>query len=116
MSTGDTFGSVPAAAYGVVDGMGLVDRVWPGIEEQTDKIVEVACELADATAGHGWSAAAADALVAIDTLTVALARVDPDVREALIAVTAATAPGVPGPRGGRRSRRRGLGPGFQGIR
>ncbi|MFC7794139.1 hypothetical protein [Streptomyces cinereoruber] len=72
--------------------MGLVDRVWPGIEEQADQVAEAACELADATAGHGWSAAAADdALVAIDALTAALARVDPDVSEALIAVTAATA-------------------------
>ncbi|MFE0777829.1 hypothetical protein [Streptomyces sp. NPDC058861] len=45
-----------------------------------------------------------------------LARIDPDVREVLVAVTTATAPGVPGPRTGRRPRRRGLGPGFQGIR
>ncbi|WP_435192282.1 hypothetical protein [Streptomyces sp. bgisy126] len=97
--------------------------------------------LADTTAGTGWSPAAADdALVAIDTLTAALARIDPDVREVLVAVTTATAAarrhlglpvdpeadpeasttatasGVPGPRSGRRPRRRGLGPGFQGIR
>ncbi|MFE0777826.1 hypothetical protein [Streptomyces sp. NPDC058861] len=118
--------------------MGLVDRVWPGVEEQADQVAEASCDLADITAGTGWSAGAADdALVAIDTLTAALARVDPDVREALIAVTAATstvrrrlglpvdtepepAPaatvfGAPAPRAGRRPRRRGLGPGFQGI-
>ncbi|MFC7979789.1 hypothetical protein ACFUT3_31710 [Streptomyces cinereoruber] len=120
--------------------MGLVDRVWPGIEEQADKVAEAACDLADTTAGSGWSAAAADdALVAIDTLTAALARIDPDIHEALIAVTAATStvrrrlglstdtepepapaptatvPGAPAPRAGRRPRRRGLGPGFQGI-
>lgn len=43
------------------------------------------------TAGHGWSAAAADdALVAIDTLPAALTRVDPEVGEVLAAVTATT--------------------------
>ncbi|MFI8515946.1 hypothetical protein ACIGHB_32985 [Streptomyces sp. NPDC085460] len=118
--------------------MGLVDRAGPGIEEQADRVAEAACELADAAAGSDWSAAAADdALVAIDTLTAALAQIAPDVGEALAAVTAATtrarlrlglpadtgqepdraaaAPGVPGPRTGRRPRRRGLGPGAQGI-
>ncbi|MFB6634853.1 hypothetical protein ACFCWY_33655 [Streptomyces sp. NPDC056362] len=118
--------------------MGLVNRVWPGIEEQADQIAEAACELADTTAGTGWSAAAADdALVAVDTLAAALARVDPDVREAPTAVTAATSavrgrlglpvdtervpapaatvPGAPAARTGRMPRRRGLGLGFQGI-
>ncbi len=71
--------------------MGPVDRVLPGIEERADRIAEAACKLADATAGTGWSAVAADdALVAIDTLAAALARIDPDVHEALIAVTAMT--------------------------
>ncbi|WP_329624734.1 hypothetical protein OG357_33875 [Streptomyces sp. NBC_01255] len=121
--------------------MELVEQAGPGIEEQADQIAETACELADATAGCGWSVAAADdALVAIDTLAAALAQIDPEVREVLAAVTAATAtarrrlglrvdpeadcevstsatvPGVPGPRTGGRPRRRGLGPGFQGIR
>ncbi|WP_432127481.1 hypothetical protein [Streptomyces sp. bgisy082] len=79
--------------------------------------------------------AADDALVAVDTMAAALARVAPDVREALIAVTtatstvrrrpsppvdtepepAATVPGVPASRAGRRLRRRGLGPEFQDI-
>ncbi|MGW5003068.1 hypothetical protein ACWEP8_36055 [Streptomyces hydrogenans] len=118
--------------------MGLVDRAGPGIEEQADQVAEAACELADTAAGSGWSAAAAnDVLVAIDTLSAALAQIGPDVGEALAAVTAATArarlrlglpadtgqepdratppPGVPGPRTGRRPRRRGLGPGAQGI-
>ncbi|MER7539200.1 hypothetical protein ABTX77_31115 [Streptomyces sp. NPDC097704] len=58
--------------------MGLVDRVWPRIEEQTDQVAEASCELADAVSGYGWSAAADDdALVAIDTLTAALAQIDP---------------------------------------
>ncbi|MFC7924742.1 hypothetical protein [Streptomyces cinereoruber] len=121
--------------------MGLVERAAPGIEERADRASVAACELADATAGSGWSPAAADdALVAIDTLTAALAEIDPEVGDVLVAVTAATAmvrrrlglpvdleagpeasttataPGVPGPLTGRRPRRRGLGPGFQGIR
>ncbi|MFF5712327.1 hypothetical protein [Streptomyces sp. NPDC012756] len=52
--------------------MGLVDRVWPRIEEQADQVAEAACELADAVSGYGWSAAAAD-----DALTAALAQIDP---------------------------------------
>ncbi|MFK3734643.1 hypothetical protein ACI2LJ_30755 [Streptomyces sp. NPDC088090] len=118
--------------------MGLVDRAGPGIEEQADQVAEAACGLADAAAGSAWSAAAADdVLVAIDTLTAALAQIGPDGGEALAAVTAAatrarlrlglpagtgqeqdraaTPPGVPGPRTGHRPRRRGLGPGAQGI-
>ncbi|MFJ5788190.1 hypothetical protein [Streptomyces hydrogenans] len=68
-----------------------MDRAEPGIEEQADQVAEAACELADAAAGSGWSAAATDdALVAIDTLTAALAQSAPDVREALIEVAAAT--------------------------
>ncbi|MFB7592808.1 hypothetical protein [Streptomyces sp. NPDC056169] len=82
-------------------------------------------------------AAIDDALVAIDTLAAALAQVDPEVAEVLAAVTAATSTarrrfGLPvepdpapagtergsEPRPARRprSRRRGLGPGFQGSR
>ncbi|MGW3521706.1 hypothetical protein [Streptomyces hydrogenans] len=99
----------------------------------TDQMAEAACELPDATARSGWSVIADDdALVAIDTLTAALAQIDPDVSEALAAVTAtttkarlclglpadtgqepdraATPLGVPGPRTGRRPPRRGLGP------
>ncbi|WP_435191263.1 hypothetical protein [Streptomyces sp. bgisy126] len=54
--------------------MRLVERAAPGIEERADRAAVAACELADATAGSGWSPAAADdALVAIDTLTAALA-------------------------------------------
>ncbi|MFC9734338.1 hypothetical protein ACFWGM_38360 [Streptomyces roseolus] len=90
MSTGVP-GSVSAAARGVVDGMGLVDRAGPAIEEQADQVAEAACELADIAAGSGWSAAAADdALVAIDTLTAALTQIAPAIGEALAAVTGAT--------------------------
>ncbi|MEU8543081.1 hypothetical protein AB0C52_24375 [Streptomyces sp. NPDC048717] len=77
-----------------------------------------------------------DALTAIDVLAGTVGEVSPQIAEVLVAVTAATstarrrlglpvdpgpAPGataLPGPRVGRRTRsgRRGLGPGFQGIR
>lgn len=89
MSTGVP-GSVSAAARGAVDGMGLVDRAGPAIEEQADRVAETACELADAAARSGWSAAADDALVAIDTLTAALTQIAPAIGEALAAVTGAT--------------------------
>ncbi|MDV9192911.1 hypothetical protein R6L23_32685 [Streptomyces sp. SR27] len=111
---------------------------WAWHQKQADQLAEAACELADAAAGSGWSAAAVDdALVTIDTLANALAQVDPEVREVLAAVTAATATarrrfGLPvepdpapagtervsGPRPARRPRprRRGRGSGFQGIR
>ncbi|MFF0754567.1 hypothetical protein [Streptomyces sp. NPDC004267] len=117
--------------------MELVERALPRVEEHADQAAESACLLADVASEGGWSAAAADdALVAIDILAAALAQIDPEVHEALAAVTAATATarrrlnlpvdpeasttatltGVPGPRTGRRPRKRGLGPGFQGIR
>ncbi|MFF0486807.1 hypothetical protein [Streptomyces sp. NPDC004435] len=110
--------------------MGLVDRAGPGIEEQAGQVAEAACELADATAGSGWSMIAAD-------LAAALAQVDQGVAEVLAAVTAATASvrrrfglstepdpvpagtewvSDPGPARRPRPRRRALGPGFQGIR
>lgn len=109
-------------------------RAGPGVEEHADQAAEVACLLADVVAEGGWSAAAAeDALVAIETLAEAVAGIGPDVAEVLTAVTAATStvrrrlglPVEPEPAQsesgivrGRRTRlgRRGLGPGFQGIR
>lgn len=109
-------GSVPRAAYGVVVGTGLAERAGPGIEERADRAAVAACELADAAAGSGRSSAAADdALVAIDTLTAALAEIDPEVRDALIAVTAATTAvrRLPGPA---RRRRAGAGRGRDGVR
>ncbi|MET9347730.1 hypothetical protein [Streptomyces termitum] len=102
-------------------------------------MAEAACELADAAAGADWSAAAADdVLAAIDTLASALAGTGPELGEILAAVTGATATarrhlglpadtgqapeprpaapmGAPGPRAERRARRRGLGPGVQGL-
>ncbi|MFB8314665.1 hypothetical protein ACFC5T_40105 [Streptomyces sp. NPDC055961] len=117
--------------------MELVERALPGaVEEHADQAAESACLLADVVSTAGWSTAAADdALTAIETLAGALGGIGPEVREALVAVTAATstarrrlglpvevepepaagATAVPSP-GGRRPRRRGLGPGYQGIR
>ncbi|MEV7675934.1 hypothetical protein [Streptomyces sp. NPDC088752] len=117
--------------------MGLVERAGPNFEEQPDGIAEAMCELADTTARSGWSAAADDVPVTVDTLTSALAEIAPDVSEVLVAVTAAiavvrrrvslpvdaeqekesstAAAGVPGPRTWHLPQRRGLGPGFQGI-
>lgn len=108
----------------------------PSVEQRAEQAVESACHLADATGPGAWSAAAAeDALDAIDTLAEALGPIGPEVSEVLAAVAAATAdvrrrlgitadsepetpagPDAPAPRSASRPRRRGLGPGFQGIR
>ncbi|MDX3025399.1 hypothetical protein [Streptomyces acidiscabies] len=108
----------------------------PGVEQRAEQAVESACHLADTTGPGAWSTAAAeDTLDAIDTLTEALGTIGPEITEALAAVAAATtqarrrlgiavdaepettAPVVPiAPRTASRIRRRGLGPGFQGVR
>ncbi|KIF72723.1 hypothetical protein QR77_41230 [Streptomyces sp. 150FB] len=125
--------------------MGLVSRAAPGVEKQAERAAESACHLADAVTPTAWSTVAAeDALEAIDVLTTALSQISPDTATALAAVAAATnaarhslglpvgpepdpqgkEAAVPGPRAGdqpaprgarQRPRRRGLGPGFQGI-
>ncbi|MGW0999194.1 hypothetical protein ACWD5V_39205 [Streptomyces sp. NPDC002523] len=110
-------------------------RAAPGVEQHAERVVEAACDLADVAGPGGWSTAAAeDVLDAIDTLTEALGGADPELAQALAAVAAATdgarrrlgiavddqvpepaaAATVPAAR--RPPRRRGLGPGFQGIR
>ncbi|MEU3619807.1 hypothetical protein ABZ725_47110 [Streptomyces sp. NPDC006872] len=107
----------------------------PGIEQYAETAAENACHLADATAPESWSSAAADdALDAIDTLAGALSALGPDVAAALAPVmaatadarrqlgladdeeTAATVEASGRGRSAQRSRRRGLGPGFKGIR
>ncbi|MFI2740952.1 hypothetical protein [Streptomyces sp. NPDC018711] len=112
-----------------------VERAGPGIEEHADEADDAACRLADIAVPGGWSETAVDdTLVAIDTLAAALAQLDREVAEVLAATATArrhlglpvdaeaetapstTTPAVPGPRTGRQPRRRGLGPGFQGIR
>ncbi|MCS0606012.1 hypothetical protein NX794_33110 [Streptomyces sp. LP11] len=108
-------------------------RAAPGVERHAELAVETACQLADIARPDGWSAAAAeDVLDAVDTLTEALSGADPELAQALAAVAAATGsarrrlgitvdeskpsavPSVPAAR--RPPKRRGLGPGFQGIR
>ncbi|WP_406054780.1 hypothetical protein OG462_04860 [Streptomyces sp. NBC_01077] len=114
-----------------------MERALSKVEEYADQAAVSACNLADEVEADGWSKAVAeDALTTVETLTEALGRIALEVREVLAAVKAATAtarrrlgpavdpeasttatvPGVPGPRAGGRPRRRGLGPGLQGIR
>ena len=109
-------------------------RATPRVEQYAEQAVESACHLADMAGPEGWSAAAADdALEAIETLAGALSTLGPEVAKALATVTAATADvrqrlgladdkesaaavPVSVPRNARRPQRRGLGPGFKGIR
>ncbi|MFD4178198.1 hypothetical protein [Streptomyces anulatus] len=116
--------------------MELPDRAAPGVEQHAERAVETACHLADLAGPGDWSAAAAeDVLDAIDTLTESLGSAGPELAQALAAVAAATnsarrhlglavddqepeppaaAVTLHAPR--RPPKRRGLGPGFQGIR
>ncbi|MGW1252259.1 hypothetical protein [Streptomyces sp. NPDC002535] len=115
--------------------MELAERAAPGVEQYAELAAESACHLADAAGPGGWSAAAAeDVLDAIDTLTEALGGAGPELAQTLAAVAAATngarrhlglvddqepeppaaAATLPSPR--RPPRRRGLGPGYQGVR
>ncbi|MET9679908.1 hypothetical protein [Streptomyces coeruleorubidus] len=119
--------------------MELSAQAGPGVEKAAEQTVESACHLADLAGPTGWSTVAAeDVLDAIDTLTETLGGAGEELAQALAAVTAATAealrrlgiavddqpPGrdgavsVPVARGPERRppRRRGLGPGFRGIR
>ncbi|MEF2530019.1 hypothetical protein [Streptomyces sp. CS62] len=110
----------------------LLGRVAPGVELRAEQVVESARHLADAAGPGVWNAAAAeDALDASDTLAEALGGVGEELAQVLAAVTAAnaaarrhlglvteaaTAMPAPRTRSPRRPKRRGLGPGFQGIR
>ncbi|OUC79116.1 hypothetical protein [Streptomyces swartbergensis] len=122
--------------------MELSAQAGPGVEKAAEQAVESAChlaDLADLAGPDGWSTAAAeDVLDAIGTLTDTLGSVGEELAQALAAVatataqarrrlgitvdaqapgreSAASAPVVGGP-GRRPPRRRGLGPGFRGIR
>ncbi|MFE1872976.1 hypothetical protein ACFW9N_19020 [Streptomyces sp. NPDC059496] len=118
--------------------MEWLGRAAPGVEQRAGQAADAACHLADATGPGDWSAAAAeDALDAIDTLVEALGSTGESISQALAVVADATnsarwhlgivveeqaqesepaaAATVPTPRRS-RPRRRGLGPGFQGIR
>ncbi|MEV5950391.1 hypothetical protein [Streptomyces sp. NPDC051993] len=112
--------------------MELPDRAAPGVEALAGAAADAACALADAVGPAGWNLAAAeDAADAIDTLAAALADIDPEAARLLAAVPDATKallrhlgqeqeadvigsatvarPSLPKPR------RRGLGPGWQGV-
>jgi hypothetical protein len=102
----------------------------PGVEERAAAVADAVCELVDAVTPATWSTGAVeDAADAIDMLAEALAEIDPEAARVLAAVPAATAAlrrrlapavaedaaEVPAPRSG-RARRRGLGPGWKGVR
>ncbi|MDW8478387.1 hypothetical protein R3L02_42330 [Streptomyces scabiei] len=104
------------------------------VEQYAEAIADQACHLADTAGADDWSAEAKDdVLEAIDTLAGVLSALGPDMAQALAPVAAATAAvrrrlgltgdesavaaeGVSGPHILRRPQRRGLGPGFKGIR
>jgi hypothetical protein len=119
--------------------MELSAHAGPGVEKAAEQTVESACHLADLVGPTSWSTAAAeDVLDAIDTLAETLGGAGEELARALAAMAAATAEArrplgiavddqapwqdgvaaVPVARDlERRSpKRRGLGPGFRGIR
>ncbi|MET9484766.1 hypothetical protein [Streptomyces sp. NPDC006638] len=102
----------------------------PAAERRADLAAEAACELVDTAAPGSWSAAVVeDVCETIDTLVRGLVLVDADAARILAAVPAATAAllaqlspdtadgtvTIPSPRTS-RLRRRGLGPGWTGVR
>ncbi|WP_274919416.1 hypothetical protein [Streptomyces sp. WZ-12] len=122
----------------------VVDRVMdllptvaaPGVAEQAEALADAACELADAaSSSRSWSVAAADdAVEAMETTALALHTAHPAAAAALGTVVQALARlrrdlGLPVDEGDRdqeqvvtpptplrRPTRRGLGPGYQGLR
>ncbi|MEU8538100.1 hypothetical protein [Streptomyces parvulus] len=113
--------------------MELPDRAAPGVEALASAAADAACALADAAGPTGWNLAAAeDAAEAIDTIAAALSDIDPEAARHLAAIPAATkallrhfgqeqGADAAGPAAAARSsrlpkpRRRGLGPGWQGL-
>ncbi|MFE3866113.1 hypothetical protein ACFXPT_37725 [Streptomyces goshikiensis] len=114
----------------------------PGVTERAEALADAACELHDAAGPGSWSAdAVEDAVEAIETTALALADAHPDAAAAMLAIRHQLAqlrahldlpPGEPPAAAGpeeehqeqvveptplRRARpRRGLGPGYQGVR
>lgn len=114
----------------VVPGMTWVENAGPGVEQRAEAVADAVCELVDAVTPGTWSAGAVeDAVDAIEMLAEALAAIDPKAARALAPIPAATAelrrrldpaatedvPEVPA-QGSVRARRRGLGPGWRGVR
>ncbi|MER7050479.1 hypothetical protein ABT391_37275 [Streptomyces jumonjinensis] len=107
-----------------------LSKAGPRVEQTAAAVADAACELVDTATPTTWSTGAIeDATDAIDLLVGALAAIDPEAARILAAVPAATAElrkhlspttdedvaTVPAPRSG-RPRRRGLGPGWTGVR
>lgn len=110
-----------------------LSRAGSRVEQHAEAVADAVCELVDAVSPSTWSRGAVeDAADAIDMLAEALAAIDPEAARALAAVPAATAvlrrrlipaatedvadvAEVPAPGSG-RPRRRGLGPGWKGVR
>ncbi|MFJ5175708.1 hypothetical protein ACIP68_17985 [Streptomyces griseoviridis] len=104
----------------------------PGVEVRAAAVADAACELADTATPTAWSTSAVeDALDAIDVLAAALAAIGPETERILAQVQAASAALrrhlAPAPTSGdsgmgaaeapgRSGRRRGLGPGWKGLR
>ncbi|MFM9449164.1 hypothetical protein [Streptomyces acidiscabies] len=108
----------------------------PGVAEQANALAEAACHLSDAVADDPgrWSAEAAeDAIEAIETVSAALSAISPGAAARMTAVTDALSrlrqeilgdvllgqdqeQAVTPPTPITRPRRRGLGPGYQGVR
>ncbi|WP_189817533.1 hypothetical protein [Streptomyces olivaceoviridis] len=98
----------------------------PGVEQRAAVVADAACELVDTVTPRTWSAGAVeDVADALDVLAEALAAIDPEAARFLAVVPTATAAlrrrlapataEVPAPRSG-QPRRRGLGPGWKGVR
>lgn len=123
-------------ATGHLEGGAVVGRdmelgeAGPGVEQRAAAVADAVCELVDTVTSGTWSTSAVeDAADAIDMLAEVLAAIDPETARVLAEVPAATAAlrhrlapastegasEVPAPRSG-RPRRRGLGPGWTGIR
>lgn len=113
--------------------MKLPHRAAPGVEALAAAAADTACALTDAVGPAGWNLAAAeDAVETIDTIAAALADIDPEAARLLAAIPTATkallrhlgqvedddvaSPAVASsPPQFPKPRRRGLGPGWQGI-
>ncbi|GGZ19791.1 hypothetical protein [Streptomyces nitrosporeus] len=110
--------------------MELSQEPQPRVEEQAGAVADAVCELLDTVTPTTWSRAAVeDAVDAIDMLAETLAAIDPQTERTLAAVPAAIAalrlglapavaqdvPEAPVQNSG-RPRRRGLGPGWKGVR
>ncbi|MYS39111.1 hypothetical protein K388_07179 [Streptomyces sp. KhCrAH-43] len=112
--------------------MSLSDRAAPGVQEQAEAVADGACRLSDAAGPGAWNLAAAeDAADAIDVLVAALSAIDQQAARILSDIPAATSAllrhlgdggtgagpaSVPLVRRTVRAPRRGLGPGYRGIR